>query len=57
MGGTDASAIHLTKGGVPTGVVSVPCRYIHGPASVAHIEDLDKSVRLVEAFTKRVSSL
>lgn len=57
MGGTDAAAIHLIKGGVSTGVVSVPCRYIHGPASVAHIEDLDNSVRLVEAFTKRISSL
>jgi putative aminopeptidase FrvX len=57
MGGTDASAIHLVKGGVPTGVVSVPCRYIHGPASVAHVEDFDNSVRLVEAFTRRISSL
>jgi len=55
MGGTDASAIHLVKGGIPTGVVSVPCRYIHGPASVAHVEDIDGSVRLVEAFVKRIS--
>jgi putative aminopeptidase FrvX len=57
MGGTDASAIHLVKGGIPTGVVSVPCRYIHAPASIAHIEDLDNSVNLVKAFVNRISSL
>ncbi len=28
-GTTDATAIHLTKAGIPAGVVSVPARYIH----------------------------
>ena len=56
MGGTDASAIHLSRGGIPTSVVSVPCRYIHGPASVAYTEDIDNTVRLVETFTRKISS-
>ena len=30
-GGTDAGAIHLTRTGVITGGISVPCRYIHTP--------------------------
>jgi endoglucanase len=55
MGGTDAGAIHLTKRGVPSGVVSVPCRYIHGPASIAHMDDLRHTTRLVEAFVRHVS--
>src|SRR5690606_2337377 len=32
FGGTDAGAIHLTRAGVPSGVVSVPTRYVHTPA-------------------------
>jgi len=54
-GGTDAGAIHLTRAGVPSGTVAVPCRYIHGPASVAHIDDLENTARLVEAFVRRIS--
>ena len=54
-GGTDAGAIHLTKAGVPSGTVATPCRYIHGPAAVAHIEDLENTARLVEAFVKCIS--
>jgi putative aminopeptidase FrvX len=56
-GGTDAGAIHLTKAGVPSGTVAVPCRYIHGPASVAHIDDLRNTVALVTEFVKAVSEL
>lgn len=55
-GGTDAGAIHLTKGGIPSGTIAVPCRYIHGPAAVAHLEDFENAVKLVEAFVRRISS-
>ena len=53
VGGTDAGAIHLTKAGIPSGTVAVPCRYIHGPVSVTHIEDLENTARLIEAFVRR----
>ena len=56
LGGTDAGAIHLNKAGVPSGTVAVPCRYIHGPASILHVDDLKNSVRLVTEFVKAVSS-
>lgn len=55
-GGTDAGAIHLTKAGIPSGTVAVPCRYIHGPAAVTHVEDLDNTARLVKAFVERIST-
>ena len=55
LGGTDAGAIHLTKAGVPSGTVAVPCRYIHGPVSIIHIDDLKNTIRLVTEFTKAVS--
>jgi endoglucanase len=57
MGGTDAGAIHLTKAGVPSGTVAVPCRYIHGPASVTHIDDLSNTIALVTEFVKAISKL
>lgn len=56
LGGTDAGAIHLTKAGVPSGTVAIPCRYIHGPASVMHINDLTNAVRLVTGFVKAISN-
>ena len=54
-GGTDAGSIHLTKAGVPSGTVATPNRYIHGPAAVAHTEDLENTVKLVVAFVKHIS--
>ena len=46
-GTTDASAIHLTKEGIPTGVVSVPTRYIHSPVSVASLDDIEETINLL----------
>ncbi len=52
-GGTDAGAIHRTRGGVLSGVVSLPCRYIHPPCSVMRIDDFENGVRLVTEFVRR----
>ena len=49
VGGTDAGAIHLTKTGVPSVAVSVPCRYIHGPAGILSLNDFDNLVTLMKA--------
>ncbi len=46
-GTTDATAIHLTKSGVPTGVISVPTRYIHSPIEVLSLADLDQAAELI----------
>lgn len=49
-GGTDAGAIHVSRTGVYTGGISVPCRYIHTPTEMAEISDIDACVRLAAAF-------
>lgn len=54
-GGTDAGSIHLTKGGIPSGTIAVPCRYIHGPAAITSTEDIENTVKLVEAFIEQIS--
>jgi putative aminopeptidase FrvX len=51
-GSTDAGAIHLTRGGVLAGIVSVPCRFIHSPVSTLRLNDLDHATRLVAAFVR-----
>lgn len=49
VGGTDAGAIHLTRTGVPSVTVSVPCRYIHAPVGMASLSDVDHTVTLMKA--------
>ena len=46
-GTTDATAIHLTKSGIPSGVVSVPARYIHSPVEVVDLQDVESAVEIV----------
>ncbi len=48
-GGTDAGAIHQSRGGVPCVVMAVPCRYIHSAASTAHLDDIAAQQALVLA--------
>ena len=38
-GGTDGGAIHLAREGIPCAVISMPCRYLHSPASLLHKDD------------------
>ncbi len=49
---TDADAIYLSRGGVPTGLVSVPNRYMHSPNEVVSLSDLDSTARLLAAFVQ-----
>ncbi|RBQ22534.1 Tetrahedral aminopeptidase [Candidatus Methanobinarius endosymbioticus] len=53
-GTTDASAIHLTREGIPTGIVSVPARYIHTTVSIASMEDVENTINLL---VKAIDSL
>lgn len=48
-GTTDGTAIHLTKEGIPTGVLSVPTRYIHTTVSVASMDDVENTIQLIVA--------
>ena len=49
-GGSDAGAIHLTRGGVLAGILSVPCRFIHSPISTLRLNDYENTVRLLTGF-------
>lgn len=57
FGGTDAGAIALSRGGVPTAIISVPCRYIHTPVSVLNLRDLEAALELAWAWLPRAAGL
>ena len=50
--GTDARSIQISRGGVPTGLVSVPLRYMHTPTEVVSLDDLDATVKLLARFAR-----
>ncbi|QIA27532.1 M42 family metallopeptidase [Thermaerobacter sp. PB12/4term] len=55
FGGTDAGRIHQARAGIPSAVVSVPCRYIHSPCAVMSQQDYHNAARLVRGFLEDLS--
>ncbi len=47
-GGTDAGAIHLSGGGIASGTISIPTRYIHSANEVIDKSDLENTALLLE---------
>ncbi|MCX6389397.1 MAG: M20/M25/M40 family metallo-hydrolase [Actinomycetes bacterium] len=47
---TDADAINISRDGVPTGLVSVPLRYMHSPVEVVQISDIEAAARLIADY-------
>jgi tetrahedral aminopeptidase len=54
-GGTDAGAIHRANAGIPSAVVSVPCRYIHAPTAYLNRDDYDNTLKLLQAVLKDIN--
>jgi putative aminopeptidase FrvX len=52
--GTDADAVRLSRAGVPTGVVSIPLRYMHSPVEMVQLDDVQACARLIAAFAQRL---
>lgn len=48
--GTDARSIQIARGGIATGLISVPLRYMHTPTEVIALSDLEASAKLVARF-------
>lgn len=56
-GSTDAHAIQLSRGGVLTGGVSIPVRYLHSAGELCSIDDVLECVRLVNCFCEEELTL
>ncbi len=46
-GSTDAAAMQLTRAGVPSGCLSIPCRYVHSPSEMVDRRDVEQAITLL----------
>jgi putative aminopeptidase FrvX len=53
--GTDADAIYNALRGIPTGLISVPNRYMHSPNEMVAFEDLERAAQLCAALARRLT--
>jgi len=53
FGGTDAGPIHLSREGVPSGVISIPTRNLHSAAEIINKQDVLECIKLVEAIVAK----
>jgi putative aminopeptidase FrvX len=54
--GTDADAVHLSRGGVPTALVSIPMRYMHSPVELVALSDVHACARLIAAAARTLDA-
>jgi len=52
---TDADAIHLARAGVPTGLLSIPTRYVHSPNETCDLSDVEATIQLIVGFAERLA--
>jgi endoglucanase len=51
---TDADAVHWSRTGVPTAIVSIPLRYMHSPVEVVELDDVEATIALITAMALRL---
>lgn len=51
---TDGRVLQINRGGVATGVLSVPLRYMHTPSEVLSLVDVEACINLVCGYCRRV---
>lgn len=52
-GGTDSGAIQLSRGGVLSGAISIPARYIHSPSEIVAKKDIEAAIALLVALLEK----
>jgi len=53
---TDADVLQISRSGIPTGLVSIPLRYMHSPVEMVDLRDVEGVVNLLAAFGSRLSA-
>jgi endoglucanase len=53
---TDADVLQISRSGIPTGLVSIPLRYMHSPVEMVDLRDVEAVVELLAAFGARLSA-
>jgi len=53
---TDADVLQISRAGIPTGLVSIPLRYMHSPVEMVELGDVEATVELLAAFAARLTA-
>lgn len=53
--GTDAWPIQVALQGIPTGIISIPLRYMHSPVEVVELADVAAAAELAAGFCQKVT--
>jgi putative aminopeptidase FrvX len=56
MTGTDTDHVYVTRGGVPSALLSVPLRYMHSTVEMVDLSDVERCVVLLTHFVRSISS-
>jgi putative aminopeptidase FrvX len=54
--GTDLDAMHVSRGGIPSGGVGLPLRYMHSPVEMVQLDDIANAAALVAAVARRLTA-
>ena len=46
--------VQFARSGIPTGLVSIPLRYMHSPVEMVDLADVEATVELIAAFAARL---
>ena len=52
----DANAMQISRGGLATGIVAIPNRYMHSPVEVVSLKDLEAAARLIAHFCLSITA-
>jgi len=53
VGSTDARAMQISRGGMPSGALSIPCRYVHSPSEMIDMDDYAHALTLLTGLLSR----
>lgn len=51
--GTDVNAAQVTMAGCATGLISIPCRYMHSPVEVVSLSDIENVAQILAEFCRQ----
>ena len=51
--GTNADRIAAAKGGIPCGVISIPCKNMHTPVEVVNLSDMQQIAKLLSVYAEK----
>jgi putative aminopeptidase FrvX len=55
LGSTDAAGIQTSRAGVPSGCISIPCRFVHTNSETVDVNDVEACITLLTALLSKTA--